>query len=332
MTIRISGTGSALPERILTNHDLEQMVETSDEWIRERTGIRERHIADGDTVASLAADACSKALADAGKQAEDVDLIIAATCSNEMLLPCAGCRIQSRIGAHRATAFDLNAACAGFLFALQTAQAYIASGIYRNALIVGAEVLSGIVDWSDRSTCVLFGDGAGAVFVEECNEEGRGILSLCQGSDGSRGNVLYCRERPVAAGKSAGGTTGEPDPFESTDTFVHMNGAEVYKFAVRQVPECIDEVLETAGLSAGEIDHFVLHQANLRIIEAIAKRLGVAPERFPVNLDRVGNTSSAAIPILLDELNKCGKIKPGDRLVLSGFGAGLTYGACALRW
>ena len=330
MTIRISGTGSALPEKILTNHDLEQMVETSDEWIRERTGIRERHVADWDTVASLAADACSKALTDAGKHAEDVDLIIAATCSNEMLLPCTGCQIQSRIGAHHATAFDLNAACAGFLFALQTAQAYIASGIYRNALIVGAEVLSGIIDWSDRSTCVLFGDGEGAVFVEECKEEGRGILSICQGSDGSRGNVLYCRER--VSGKSVGRKTGEPDPFESTDTFVHMNGAEVYKFAVRQVPECIEEVLEKAGMNAGEIDHFVLHQANLRIIEAIAKRLGVVSERFPVNLDRVGNTSSAAIPILLDEMNKCGKIKPGDRLVLSGFGAGLTYGACALRW
>lgn len=322
MTIKISGTGSALPEKILTNTDLEQMVETSDAWITERTGIKERHVSNGNTVASLAAEACRRALADAGKTAEEVDLILLATCSPEMLLPCSACQVQSAIGAKNAVAFDLNAACAGFLFALQTAQAYIASGMYRNALIIGAEVLSKIVDWQDRGTCVLFGDGAGAVFVEPCEESSQGIISTVAGSNGSRGGVLYCRER----------VTNAEDEFAEKDTYIHMNGGEVYKFAVRQVPDCIEKALVKADLKAEDIDLFVLHQANVRIIEAIAKRLKVGMEHFPVNADRVGNTSSAAIPLLLDELNKSGKIKPGMKLVLSGFGAGLTYGACVLRW
>ena len=322
MTIKISGTGSALPEKILTNKDLEQMVETSDEWITERTGIKERHISENDTVASLAAEACRRALADAGKTAEEVDLILLATCSPEMLLPCSACQVQSAIGAKNAVAFDLNAACAGFLFALQTAHAYIVSGMYRNALIVGAEVLSKIVDWEDRGTCVLFGDGAGAVYVEASEDDATGILSMTAGSDGSRGGVLYCRERKIAAA----------DAFEGDDCFIRMNGGEVYKFAVRQVPDTIEKALEKEGLSVADIDLFVLHQANVRIIEAIAKRLKADMSHFPVNADRVGNTSSAAIPLLLDELNKSGKIQKGQRLVLSGFGAGLTYGACVLRW
>ena len=324
MTIRIIGTGSALPEKILTNKDLEKMVDTSDEWISERTGIRERHISDGDTVASLAADACKKALDDAGKKPEDVDLIIVATCSGEMMLPCAACQVQSSIGAVNATAFDLNAACGGFLFALQTANAYIATGIYKNALVAGAEVLSGIVDWNDRSTCVLFGDGAGAVYVEECDEPGYGILGATQGSDGTRGPVLQCRAGHYIKSESK--------DFPYHDAFVHMDGSEVYKFAVRQVPECIEEALDKAGLKPDDIDYYVLHQANIRIITSIAKRLGVSMEKFPYNLDRVGNTSSAAIPLLLDELNKRGKITKGTKLVLSGFGAGLTYGGCVLRW
>ncbi len=311
MTIEITGVGSVLPGRVMTNRELEGMVDTSDEWIRERTGIRERRIAGEDTVVSLAAKACERALEDAGKKAADVDLILLATCSPEMLLPCCACQVQSLIGAEKAVCFDLNAACSGFLFALDTAYAYIRSGLYRNALVVGSEVLSKLVDWSDRGTCILFGDGAGAVFVEEA-QPGAGILSIVQGSNGFQGSVLSC-----------GAKGGEP---------IRMEGKEVYRFATRQVPECIEEAVHRAGLSLGEIDLFLLHQANLRILESIGKRLKVPMEKIPVNLDRVGNMSSAAIPVLLDETQKCGKIKKGQRIVLSGFGAGLTYGACVMIW
>ena len=316
MTIKILGTGSALPSSALTNADLEQMVDTSDQWITERTGIKERRIAKekDEMVAGLAAKACEKALLSAGKSAEDVDLIIVATCSPEMLLPCCACQVQSTIGAEHAVAFDLNAACSGFLFALDTAYAYITTGLYKNALVVGSEVLSKIIDWTDRGTCVLFGDGAGAVYVEGTDEENVGIISTVQGSDGSKGMVLYCNSR-----------TAE-------DMYVHMDGREVYKFATRQVPACIETALEKANLTPSDIDLFVLHQANIRILEHIAKHLKVDMSKVPVNLTHVGNTSSAAIPILLDELNTAGKLKKGEKYVLSGFGAGLTYGACVVIW
>ncbi len=316
MTIKIAGTGSALPNKIMTNKDLEQLVETSDEWIRERTGICERRIAQGDTVASLAATACERALANAGKKAEDVDLILVATCSPEQLLPCAACQVQSIIGAQKAVAFDLNAACSGFLFGLATAYSYITAGLYKNALVVGSEVLSKIVDWTDRGTCILFGDGAGAVYVE-ATEGPEGFIGFAQGSDGSKGSVLSCNER-----------TDNPEE----DIYVHMDGREVYKFATRQVPKCIVEAVDRSQLSLEDIDLFVLHQANTRIIESIAKQLKQDISKFPVNLPRVGNMSSATIPVLLDELNRDGKLQKGQKIVLSGFGAGLTYGACVLTW
>lgn len=316
MTIKIAGTGSALPNKIMTNKDLEQLVETSDEWIRERTGICERRIAQGDTVASLAATACERALANAGKKAEDVDLILVATCSPEQLLPCAACQVQSIIGAQKAVAFDLNAACSGFLFGLATAYSYITAGLYKNALVVGSEVLSKIVDWTDRGTCILFGDGAGAVYVE-ATEGPEGFIGFAQGSDGSKGIVLSCNER-----------TDNPEE----DIYVHMDGREVYKFATRQVPKCIVEAVDRSQLSLEDIDLFVLHQANTRIIESIAKQLKQDISKFPVNLPRVGNMSSATIPVLLDELNRDGKLQKGQKIVLSGFGAGLTYGACVLTW
>lgn len=311
MTIRITGTGSALPEKKLTNFDLEKMVETSDEWIVERTGIRERRIAEGDTVVSLATRACQAALERAGRKAEDVDLILVATCTPELLFPCCACQVQERLGASKAACFDLNGACAGCLFALGTAYAYIHSGIYHNALVVGSEILSKLVDWTDRSSCVLFGDGSGAVFVEEA-PEGKGLLSLVQGGMGAMGSVLSCE------------TQGHDH--------IHMDGREVYKFATRQVPLCIEEALSKANLKAEEIDFFFLHQANLRILETIAKRLGVSMEKVPVNLDRYGNISSATIPVLLDEISRSGIIKTGQKIVLSGFGAGLTYGACVFAW
>lgn len=327
MIINITGTGSALPEKRVTNFDMAKLVETSDEWIRERTGIVERRISTGDTVASLSAKACELALEMAGKKAEDVDLIIVATCSPEMLLPCAACQVQGIIGAKNAVAFDLNAACSGFLFGLSSVYAYLQTGLYRNALVVGAEVLSKIVDWTDRSTCVLFGDGAGAAFVEavEENQEKAGIISIAQGSDGARGMVLSCQERKLVNPYIEEAIGEEND-------YIYMDGQEVYKFAVKQVPLCIQEALEKAELTVDDIDHFVLHQANIRIIESVAKRLKVDIDKFPVNVDRVGNMSSATVPVLLDELNRAGKLHKGEKIVLSGFGAGLTYGACVLIW
>lgn len=327
MMINITGTGSALPENIVTNFDMAKLVETSDEWIRERTGIAERRISTGDTVASLSATACGLALEMAGKKAEDVDLIIVATCSPEMLLPCAACQVQGIIGAKNAVAFDLNAACSGFLFGLSTVYAYLQTGLYRNALVVGAEVLSKIIDWTDRSTCVLFGDGAGAAFVEVCEEteEKTGIISISQGSDGARGMVLKCQERKLA-------NPYIKEAMGEESNYVYMDGQEVYKFAVKQVPACIQDALSRAGLTVDDIDHFVLHQANVRILEAVAKRLKTDIAKFPMNLSHVGNMSSATIPVLLDELNREGRLKKGDKIVLSGFGAGLTYGACVMIW
>ncbi len=331
MTIKITGTGSALPEKIVTNFDLEKLVETSDEWIQKRTGIAERRISDGETVSTLAADACRKALEMAGKSAEDVDLILVATCSPELLLPCCACQVQELIGASGAAAFDLNAACSGFLFALNTAYAYLHSGICQNALVVGSEVLSKLVDWKDRGTCVLFGDGAGAAFVEASAEDivrsnGRraGLECMVQGSDGAKGMVLSCAERAVNNAFTAVRQTDSP--------YIHMDGQEVYKFATKQVPACIQEALEKADLAADDVDWFLLHQANVRIIESVAKRLKVDIARFPMNIHRIGNMSSATIPVLLDEQNRSGSIREGDRLVLSGFGAGLTYGASILVW
>lgn len=323
-TVRIIGTGSALPDRKVTNDDLAQMVETSDEWIRERTGIGERRISEGDGVAQLASRACERALEMAGRKPQEVDLIIVATCSAEYLLPNCACQVQSELGASAAVAFDLNAACSGFLFALHTAYAYIHSGIYKNALIVGAEVLSKMVDWTDRSTCVLFGDGAGAAYVEACEEENKGLISFTQGADGTKGMVLSCHDRQVV------------NPYVTQDSpldaYIRMNGQEVYRFATRQVPACIQTVLNQIQWTADDIDIYILHQANIRIIEAVAKRLKVDIDKFAVNVDRVGNMSSATVPVLLDELNRSGRLTPGMRIAMSGFGAGLTYGACVLIW
>lgn len=323
-TVRIIGTGSALPDRKVTNDDLAQLVETSDEWIRERTGIGERRISEGDGVAQLASRACERALEMAGRKPQEVDLIIVATCSAEYLLPNCACQVQSELGASAAVAFDLNAACSGFLFALHTAYAYIHSGIYKNALIVGAEVLSKMVDWTDRSTCVLFGDGAGAAYVEACEEENKGLISFTQGADGTKGMVLSCHDRPVV--------NPYVTPDSPLDAYIRMNGQEVYRFATRQVPACIQTVLNQIQWTADDIDIYILHQANIRIIEAVAKRLKVDIDKFAVNVDRVGNMSSATVPVLLDELNRSGRLTPGMRIAMSGFGAGLTYGACVLIW
>lgn len=332
-TIRITGTGSALPGRIVTNKELEQMVETSDEWIRERTGIAERHVSVGETVVTLASEAAHKALEQAGKTAEEIDLILVATCSPEQYLPCCACQVQAAVGAVNALAFDVNAACSGFLFALNTADAYLRTGLAKNALIIGSEVLSKLVDWTDRSSCILFGDGAGAVVVERC-EASPGILGRALHSDGTGGGVLQCgaRELTTPYARTSAAKTDQNQPTDDREHYIQMDGQEVYRFATRRVPQCIEEALSDAGLAVPDIDLFVLHQANARIIDAVAKRLHADRDKFPTNLERVGNMSSASIPVLLDELNRQGKLHRGDRIVLAGFGAGLTIGACVMTW
>ena len=332
-TIRITGTGSALPGRIVTNKELEQMVETSDEWIRERTGIGERHVSVGETVVTLGSEAACKALEQAGKRAEEIDLILVATCSPEQYLPCCACQVQAAIGAVNALAFDVNAACSGFLFALNTADAYLRTGLAENALVIGSEVLSKLVDWTDRGSCILFGDGAGAVVVERC-EASPGILGRALHSDGTGGGVLQCgaRELTTPYARTSAAKTDQKQQTDDREHYIQMDGQEVYRFATRRVPQCIEEALADAGLAVPDIDLFVLHQANARIIDAVAKRLHADREKFPTNLERVGNLSSASIPVLLDELHRQGKLQRGDRIVLAGFGAGLTIGACVMTW
>ena len=332
-TIRITGTGSALPGRIVTNKELEQLVETSDEWIRERTGIAERHVSVGETVVTLASEAARKALEQAGKRAEEIDLILVATCSPEQYLPCCACQVQAAIGAVNALAFDVNAACSGFLFALNTADAYLRTGLAENALVIGSEVLSKLVDWTDRGSCILFGDGAGAVVVERC-EASPGILGRALHSDGTGGGVLQCgaRELTTPYARTSAAKTDQKQQTDDREHYIQMDGQEVYRFATRRVPQCIEEALADAGLAVPDIDLFVLHQANARIIDAVAKRLHADREKFPTNLERVGNLSSASIPVLLDEQHRQGKLHRGDRIVLAGFGAGLTVGACVMTW
>ena len=326
---RITGTGSCLPEQIVTNEDLSKVVDTSDEWISSRTGIRERHLAKDETTASMAAEAGRRALQDAGIGAEEVDLLIVGTITGDYDTPSTSCEVQEILGAVNAVAFDINAACAGFMFALHTAHAYLQSGIYKTALVLGAETLSKIMDWKDRSTCVLFGDGAGAAVVRAF-EKGKaedkaagGILAFEQGSDGRKGKVLSCLGR----------RNNNPlieNPF--IPSYVSMNGQEVYKFAVNTVPASIQKVLELAGLETGDIKYFVLHQANIRILQAVAKRLKADMEKFPVSLDHCGNISAASVPILLDEMNRKGMLEKGDKIVMSGFGGGLTWASAVLEW
>lgn len=320
MTARIIGTGSYLPSNVVTNHDLEKIMDTTDEWIKSRTGIGQRHIAIEETTTSMAVEAAKRALADADTNADELDLIVVGTVSADRHFPSTACEIQSALGAVNATAFDINAACSGFLFGLGIANAYFTSGTFKKALIIGAETLSKMMNWDDRSTCVLFGDGAGAAIVEAAED---GIISMTQGSDGAKGGVLSCYNRPVN------------NPFVKNDTaldYTSMNGQEVFKFAVRTVPEAITKVLGEANVNPDEVKYFVLHQANVRIIESVAKRLNQPMDKFPTNLHMCGNTSAASVPILLDEINKKGMLEKGDKIVLAGFGAGLTWGAALINW
>lgn len=319
--MKIIGTGSALPSKVVSNDDLAQVMDTSDEWIRSRTGICSRHIAVEETTTGLAVEASKKALDEAGISGEDIDLIIAATVSSDYLFPTLACEVQAAIGAKNATAFDISAGCSGFLFALATADGYFATGRFQKALIIGAEVLSKMMDWDDRSTCVLFGDGAGAAVVSAEEDH---LLSMVQGSDGAGGMALMCENRPV------NNLYRQLGP--KTYSFTKMNGSEVYKFAVRTVPQAISEALEKAQISVDQVKYFLLHQANLRIIESVAKRLRQPIDKFPTNLEECGNISAASVPILLDKVRGEGMIEKGDKIVMAGFGAGLTWGACVLEW
>ena len=320
MTIRILGTGSYLPENVVTNDDLAKIMDTSDEWISSRTGIRQRHLVKDETTAGMSAKAAERALEEAGMTAEEIDLLIVGTLSPDHVTPSCACEVQSMIGAVNAVAFDINAACSGFMYAMNTAYAYIQSGIYKNALIIGAETLSKIMDWNDRSTCVLFGDGAGAAVVKG---DETGLLKFTQGADGSKGMVLACKSR----------LNNNPLVQNPTDLdYVYMDGQEVYKFAVSTVPAAIKQVMDEAGLVESDIKYFLLHQANIRIIQSVAKRLKSDLDKFPLTLDRCGNTSAASVPILLDEVNKKGMLKRGDKIVLAGFGAGLTWSAAVMEW
>ncbi len=320
----IAGTGHAVPSGVLTNRDLESMVDTSDEWIVERTGIRERRICrNGEVTSDLAAEAAKKALEDAGMNAQDVDLIIVATVTPDMPFPSCACIVQAKIGASRAAAFDLGAGCTGFVYALAVASELVASGRYDTVLVIGAEMLSKIVDWRDRNTCVLFGDGAGAAVVRPARL-GDGVITYVVGADGSRGDLLT-----LPAGGSA-----RPASHETVDAGLHylqMRGNQVYRFAVRIMVEATRAVLDRAGLTESDIQCVIPHQANQRLIDLAAERLG-APEKVYSNVARFGNTSAASIPIALDEVSRAGKLKSGDRVLLVAFGAGLTWGSAILRW
>jgi 3-oxoacyl-[acyl-carrier-protein] synthase-3 len=323
----IIGTGSYAPERILTNDDLAKMVDTSDEWIRARSGIRERRIAAPDEATSdLAIAAATRALEDAGVAASEIDLVVVATVTPDSPMPSTACIIQHKLGIPTTAAcFDLNAACSGFIYALDTACAMLGSGRYRKALVIGAEKLSSVVNWQDRGTCLLFGDGAGAAVVATTETAGIGLIGTRLGSLGEDTDLLC-----IPAGGSRMPTTA--DTIERGDQFIKMKGKEVFKLAVRIMEEAARDILEQHGLAATQIGLVIPHQANLRIIDAIAQYLELPVERFFVNVDRYGNTSAASIPIALDEARRAGRIKAGDITLLVAFGAGLTYGSALIRW
>lgn len=320
MTARIAGIGAYVPETIVTNDDLAKIVETSDEWISSRTGIRERRISTKEGTSDLAAEAARRALEAAGVKPEELDLIILGTSSPDCNYPSGACEVQAKIGAVNAAAFDISAACSGFIFAMNIVQGFFKSGIYQTALIIGAETLSKVVDWDDRSTCVLFGDGAGAAVLK--NEES-GIIDMLMGSDGTKGEALKCTSRSLG-----NFLTGERPELG----FMTMDGQEVFRFAVKRVPESIESLMKRNQTAKEDIRYYILHQANERIVEAVARRLKEPMDKFPMIIEKYGNTSTASIPLLLDDMVKKGMLEAGDKIILSGFGAGMTWGAVLLEW
>lgn len=323
MRVGIMGTGSYVPERILTNDDLAKIVDTNDEWITTRTGIRERRIASDDEATSdLAFKAAEKAIIDAGIDKNEIELIIVATMTQDHLTPSTAALVQDKLGI-KAAAFDVSAACTGFIYGFTAGYSFIKAGIYKKVLVIGAETMSRVTDWEDRGTCILFGDGAGAVVLGEV--ETGGFLASHLAADGSGACELI-----VPAGGSRKAATTET--IENREVYLKMNGREVFKFAVKAFPESVENVLTQQNLTADDIDIFIPHQANVRIIEAIAKRFKQPLDKFFVNLHKYGNTSGASIPIALDEASKEGRFKKGDKIVATGFGGGLTYGSILFEW
>ncbi|HVQ32950.1 MAG TPA: beta-ketoacyl-ACP synthase III [Lysobacter sp.] len=319
---RIAGTGSYLPEKVLTNEDLSKFVDTSDEWIAARTGIRERHVAaEGETTGDLAYHASVRALKAAGVEPSELDLIVLGTTTPDLVFPSTACLVQHRLGANGCPAFDVNAACSGFIYALTVADKFIRSGAARTVLVIGSETLTRMVDWKDRTTCVLFGDGAGAVVLKADSDTG--ILSTHMHADGSKKELLW---NPV--GVSVGFKPGE----ENAGVRINMSGNDVFKHAVKALDSVVEEALDANGLDRHDIDWLIPHQANLRIIEATAKRLDMPMERVVVTVDKHGNTSSGSVPLALDEAVRSGKVQRGQLLLLEAFGGGFTWGSALLRY
>lgn len=329
MAIKICGTGAYAPPNRMTNHEIAKFVDTTDCWIRERTGIGERRIAKEETTTTMAVEAARRALEDAGMSAEELDAVIVSTISPDVILPSVACEVQKELGAENAFGFDVNAACTGYLVAYHIAASFIETGACRKVLVIGSECLSKVVNWRDRSTCILFGDGAGATVLQADPSEGHRTYATVTHSDGNRGAALTMKNRFDTCNLQK-----EMRSLKVLDEqhYLQMDGQAVFKFAVKQVPEVIDEVLEKNKLQKEDIDWYVLHQANRRIVEAVAKRLGEPLDKFPMNMQEYGNTSSASIPILLNEMKQEGKLKKGQKLVMAGFGAGLTWGATIVEW
>ena len=322
---RIIGTGSCVPDKVLTNSDLEKFLDTTDEWIVSRTGIRERHIAsEGEFTSDLATRAAERALEMAGVQGEEIDLVVVGTITGDFPWPATACLVQKNLGATGAAAYDVSAACSGFVYALDAAARRIETGVSKKALVIGAEVLSRAVDWEDRNTCILFGDGAGAVVLE--GQEGEhGVLSTHLHADGSYWDLLY---QPGFGSRFPASEAGIKDRLP----FLKMQGNEVFKVAVRSLTEVAQEALAANGMTTADIDLFIPHQANRRILEATARRLGLDDEQVYINVDRFGNTSGASIPLALDEANRAGRVKAGDIVLLDAFGGGFTWASALLRW
>jgi 3-oxoacyl-[acyl-carrier-protein] synthase-3 len=323
---RITGTGSALPQKVLSNHDLEKLVDTNDEWITTRTGIKERRIAsEGEYTSTFAIAAAKRAMEMAGITAKQLDLIVVGTITPDFPFPATACIIQNELGAKNAAAFDLSAACSGFIYGLSIADAFIKSGQAKKALVIGVEVLSRIVDWSDRNTCILFGDGAGAAIVEASESESQ-IMSTHIFTNGAHWNLL-CQP-----GGGSRNSISNPKTIEEKLFYLRMEGNEVFKYAVRAMGDAACAALEHNGVKADDLDLLIPHQANRRIIEATGKRIGLPEEKVFVNLHKYGNTSAASIPIALDEANREGRLKPGNLILLDAFGGGFTYGSALIRW
>jgi 3-oxoacyl-[acyl-carrier-protein] synthase III len=324
--VKISALATYVPPRVLTNQDLEKMVDTTDQWILERTGIRERHIVDkGVATSDLAVEAAKKVLAQRGISPSDAGMIIVGSVTPDMFFPSTACLVQNKLGAKNVWGFDMNAACSSFVYALQVGTQFVATGAQKKVLVIGADVMSSIIDYTDRATCIIFGDGAGAVLLEPATEDGLGVIDFLHEIDGAGGVSLYM----------PGGGSLNPSTHETVDKkmhYVHQDGQAVFKFAVRNMGDVCERILERNGLTAADIDVFIAHQANRRIINATAERVGLPPEKVVINIDRYGNTTSATIPLAMDTALQEGKLKKGSTVLLASVGAGFTVGATLLRW